>query len=138
MKLVEKIETIIIYILITMLLISVILGTVQLGIALINIILKPPFLRIDPEALFLSYGLFLIIIIGLELLKLLKARLLHHDLRPETVIEVAIIAVCNKVVTLNLKALEGLTLIGMSALILALSAAYYIFIRTRQNEERNE
>ena len=135
MKLVEKLETFIIYVLIAMLLVAVILGTVQLGRELVQTILKPPFLLIEPQALFASFGLFLVILIGLELLKLLKLHLQHHKLRPELVIEVAIIAVCNKVVTLDLKALEGETLIGLAALLLALSAGYYVFSKTRTDNE---
>jgi uncharacterized membrane protein (DUF373 family) len=135
MKLVEKIETFIICILIAMLLVAVILGTVALGYELTQTILQPPFLLIEPQALFASFGLFLIILIGLELLKLLKLHLLHHKLRPEVVIEVAIIAVCNKVVTLDIKLLEGKTLIGLGALLLALSAGYYVFTKARSEAE---
>jgi uncharacterized membrane protein (DUF373 family) len=135
MKLVEKIETFIIYILIAMLVVAVILGTVALGYELVQTILQPPILLIAPQALFASFGLFLIILIGLELLKLLKLHLLHHKLRPDVVIEVAIIAVCNKVVTLDLKLLEGETLIGLAALLLALSAGYYVFTRARSEAE---
>ena len=135
MKLVEKIEALVIYVLIAMLLVAVILGTVQLGNWLVQSIIQPPFLLIEPQTLFSSFGLFLVILIGLELLKLLKLHLLHHKLRPEVVIEVAIIAVCNKVVTLDLKALEGVTLLGLAALLLALSAGYYVFARTRGEGE---
>lgn len=135
MKLVEKTETLIIYILIALLLVAVILGTVQLGYELTKIISQPPFLLIEPQALFASFGLFLIILIGLELLKLLKLHLLHHKLRPEVVIEVAIIAVCNKVVTLDLKLLGGETLIGLASLLLALSAGYYVFTKARSEAE---
>jgi uncharacterized membrane protein (DUF373 family) len=129
MKLVEKIEASIIYVLIAMLLVAIILGTVALGYDLVQTIFQPPFLLIAPQALFASFGLFLVILIGLELLKLLKLHLLHHKLRPDLVIEVAIIAVCNKVVTLDLKVLEGEMLIGLAALLLALSAGYYVFTK---------
>ena len=135
MKLVEKIETLVIYALIAMLLVAVILGTVQLGNGLLETILQPPFLLIEPETLFASFGLFLVILIGLELLKLLKLHLSQRKLRPEVVIEVAIIAVCNKVVTLDLKALEGDTLLGLAALLLGLSAGYYVFAKTRSESE---
>lgn len=135
MKLVEKIEALLVYLLIAMLLIAVILGTVQLGIQLAETALRPPFLRIEPQALFSSFGLFLIIIIGLELLKLLKLHLSHHKLQPEVVIEVAIIAVCNKIVTLDLKTMEGISLLGLAALLLALSAGYYVFTRTQREAE---
>lgn len=135
MKIVEKIETYVIYVLVVMLLLSVILGTIQLGRMLVDTVLQPPFLLIDPAALFNSFGLFLIILIGLELLKLLKLHLLHHKLRPEVVIEVAIIAVCNKVVTLDLKTLEGETIIGLAALLLALSVGYYVFTKAQREGE---
>lgn len=135
MELVKKIETFVIYILIAMLLVAIILGTVQLGNGLVQTILQPPFLLIEPKALFLSFGLFLIVLIGLELLKLLKLHLLHHKMRPEVVIEVAIIAVCNKVVTLDLKVMEAGTLLGLAALVLALSAGYYVFAKARSEDE---
>src|SRR5262245_10800794 len=101
MKFVDKIETLIIYVLIAMLLVAVILGTVELGRVLVETMLEPPLQLIAPEALFQSFGQFLIILIGLELIKLLKLHLLQHRLRPELVIAVAVIAICNKVVTLD-------------------------------------
>jgi len=134
-KVVEKIETLVIYVLILMLLLSVVLGTVQLGRILTETVLQPPFLLIEPETLFQSFGLFLVILIGLELLKLLKLHLSHHKLRPEVVIEVAIIAVCNKVVTLDPKILAAETVIGLAALLLALSAGYYVFRKARSEGE---
>ena len=136
MKLVETIETVVIYILIGMLLISVALGTIALGRTLAATIVEPPFLLIDPQTLFRSFGLFLIILIGLELLKLLKLHLSQHKLRPEVVIEVAIIAVCNKVVTLDAKALPAETVYGLAALLLALSAGYFVFTRGRSEGDQ--
>ena len=131
MKLVEKVEAIVIYVLIGMLLLSIVLGTIALGHTLVGTIVSPPFLLIEPQTLFLSFGLFLVILIGLELLKLLKLHLSHHKLQPSIVIEVAIIAVCNKVVTLDTKTLPAETIYGLAALLLALSAGYYVFTRVR-------
>ena len=134
MKIVERIESYVIYALIGMLLLSVVLGTIQLGRVLVDMVVQPPFLLIEPTALFHSFGLFLIILIGLELLKLLKLHLLHHNLRPEIVIEVAIIALCNKVVTLDLKTLNPDTTIGLAGLLLALSIGYYVFTKTPKGD----
>jgi len=129
MNLVDKIEKVIIYVLIAMLLIAVVLGTVALGRALGQTVIDPPFLIIEPHTLFESFGLFLVILIGLELLKLLKLHLQDHKVRPEVVIEVAIIAMCNKVVMLDVKGLHSETAIGLAALILALSVGYFVFTR---------
>jgi len=133
-KIVERIESYVIYALIGMLLLSVVLGTIQLGRVLVDMVVQPPFLLIEPAALFHSFGLFLIILIGLELLKLLKLHVLHHNLRPEIVIEVAIIALCNKVVTLDLKTLNPDTTIGLAGLLLALSIAYYVFTKALKGD----
>jgi uncharacterized membrane protein (DUF373 family) len=51
------------------------------------------------------------------------------------VIEVAIIAVCNKIVTLDLKSYEGFTIVGLAALLAALALGYYVFSKEKKNEE---
>ena len=132
-KAVEKLETLIIYVLIAMLLVSILLGTIALGSVLVQTVIAPPLLLIAPESLFQSFGLFLIILIGLELLKLLKLHLQHNRLQPEVVIEVAIIALCNKVVTLDIKAVPGEIILGIAALLIALSAGYYVFTKARND-----
>lgn len=129
MKVVEKLETYVIYVLIAMMLVSVVMGTAELVRELVVTILTPPLLLIEPESLSQSFGLFLIILIGLELVKLLRLHLLHHKLRPELVIEVAIIAICNKIVTLDAKVISAQTILGLAALVIALSAGYYVFTK---------
>ena len=129
MKVIEKFETYVIYVLISMMLVSVVLGTAELVRELVVTILTPPLLLIEPESLSQSFGLFLIILIGLELVKLLRLHLLHHKLRPELVIEVAIIAICNKIVTLDAKVISAQTIMGLAALVIALSAGYYVFTK---------
>ena len=131
LKLIEKAETLVVYVLIVMLLVAVVFGTIDLGWLLVQTVLEPPFLLIDPAVLFESFGMFLVILIGLELLRLLKMHLSHHTLRPELVIEVAIIALCNKVVTLDIKQAEIETLLGLAGLLLALAAGYYVFAKMR-------
>jgi uncharacterized membrane protein (DUF373 family) len=135
MLLVERTQTIILYVLVFMLLVSVVLGTVELGRQLVQIVLEPPLLLIDPVDLSRSFGLFLIILVGIELLNLLTLHLSHDRLRPELVIEVAIIAVCSKVVTLDLKSVAANLVVALSALLFALAAAYYVFAMVRVRSE---
>ncbi|RNC68069.1 MAG: phosphate-starvation-inducible E-like protein [Desulfuromonadales bacterium] len=133
---IDKVETFIVWALVLMLLLAVLLGTLGLGRTLVEIIIdSPPYLLIEPKKLFQSFGLFLICLIGLELLKLLKFHLSHHFVKPELVVEVAIIALCNKVVTLDLKETDHLSLIGLAAMIFALAAGYYVFSRYRWPED---
>src|SRR5262245_2056912 len=135
MKIIERIEALVIYAMIAMLLVAIVLGTVALGRLLGEIIVRPPMLMmIEPAELFASFGLFLVVVIGLELLKVLKLHLAQGRLRPELVIEVAIIAVCNKVVTLDPKAMAADTMAGLAALLLALAAGYFVFVRARAED----
>lgn len=126
---VDNIEKLIIRFLLVMLLFAVILGTLDLGRHLIEMVMAPPIFLIEPEELFHSFGLFLIVLVGLELIKLVKMHLQHHHVRPEMVVEVAIIALCNKIVTLNIKVLQPEMVLSIAVLLLALAVGYYLIRR---------
>ncbi len=127
---VERIKKLIISALILMLLIAVILGTVTLGWTLVRRILEPPFLLLDVATLFDAFGLFLVIVIGIELLKSMMLFLSEDRIQPELVAEVAIIALCNKIITLDVKAVSGDDMLGIAAMLLGLAASYYAFRKT--------
>jgi uncharacterized membrane protein (DUF373 family) len=77
------------------------------------------------------------IVIGLELIRLLGLHLVHHKLRAQLVVEIAIIAFCNKVVTLEPHEIDGETLIGLAAVLLALAASYFVLARSRRDADSN-
>lgn len=128
-KIVSWVEGIVIRALIWLMLLAVTLGTFELGRVLVTSILSPPFLLLDISTLFDAFGLFLVILIGLELLKSMQFFLAEKRIKPGMVIEVAIIAVCNKVITLDLKHTGADMLLGMAALLVGLSAGYFILQR---------
>ncbi len=121
------------WLLIIMLLLLVIMGTGYLGVIVIQEMIEPPLLIIDPKIVFHSFGLFLIILVGLELMRLLKLHLSHERFKPELVVEVAIIALCSKIVTLDVKGISAGTLLGLAGLLLGLSVSYFAFTRTQRN-----
>jgi len=123
---IDKIERYIVYVLVFLLLISVILGTLELSRVLIKNILASPFFLVDINRLFESFSLFLILVIGLELLKSIKSYLVQGSINPAFVVEVAIIALGNKLITLDLKHAEPGLLIGIGAILLGLSATYLV------------
>lgn len=129
LKIVNLFEGIIIRTLIWLMLVAVSLGTIELGRVLLMAILSPPMFLLDISKLFDAFGLFLVILIGLELLKSMQFFLSERRIKPEMVIEVAIIAVCNKVITLDLKHIGADLLLGMAALLIGLSAGYFILQR---------
>ena len=107
LNIVERIEKLIIRALIILLLLAMVLGTVELGRITILEVFAPPFLLLDISKIFEGFGLALIILIGLELLKVLKLFLLEDKIKPEIIVEIAVIALCNKIITLDTKYTSG-------------------------------
>ena len=76
------------------------------------------------------FSMFLIILIGIELLETIKAYLKDDVIHVEIVVLVAIIAVARKVIILDYDKTDAMTLLGMAALILGLAGAYYLIKRS--------
>jgi uncharacterized membrane protein (DUF373 family) len=72
------------------------------------------------------FGLFLNILIALELLENIAGYLRKHVFQVELVIVTAIIAVARKIVILDLEKTSGIDLIGLATAILALTIGYYV------------
>ncbi len=72
LKIVDSIERIIVRVLIILLLAGIVLGTIELARVLVVEVFAPPFLLLDISRLFEGFGLVLIILIGMELLKSMK------------------------------------------------------------------
>jgi len=78
----------------------------------------------------------LVILIGLELLKVLKIFLIEDKIKPELVVEVAIIALCNKIITLDMKHTSSDVLLGIAAILVGLSIGYFFFASGRRTKKR--
>jgi uncharacterized membrane protein (DUF373 family) len=126
LKFVDAVERLIVRVLIVLLLIAIVLGTVELARVLITELILPPYLLIDVHTLFDSFGLFLVILIGIELLKSMTVYLLEDRIQAALVVEVAVIALCNKIITLDLKSMSGLSLVGIATLLVGLAATHYV------------
>lgn len=73
---------------------------------------------------------FLMILIGLELMKTIVMYLDSHVVHVEVVLSVALIAIARHVIDLDLKNAPPLSLIGTGAIIFALAMGYYYFSRS--------
>jgi uncharacterized membrane protein (DUF373 family) len=135
LHIVETIEKLIIRTLIILLLLAMVLGTIELGRVTILEVFAPPFLLLDISKIFEGFGLALIILIGLELLKVLKLFLLEDKIKPEIIVEIAVIAICNKIITLDTKHTSGDVLLGIAAILIGLSVGYYVFRFRTSNKE---
>lgn len=125
-KLIKKFEKITITSLLVMMGIVVLISTVELAVILVQQVMQPPRFFLDINNLLTIFGFFLVILIGIELVETLKVYIVEEMVRVEIVFLVAIIAVTRKVIIVNIKTMEPLTLIGIAALILALSGGYYL------------
>ena len=92
-------------------------------------------LAAEPKALFDIFGLFVAVLVGVELLKILRHLLVSHEVNTALVVQTALIALCNKVITLNLSSVSWTTLLGVASLILALAAAMVAVSRLSPSRE---
>ncbi len=60
--------------------------------------------------------------------------LTEDRIKPEIVVEVTVIALCNKVITLDLKHTDGIVLLGIASLLVGLSVGYFV-LRFRQADK---
>ena len=69
----------------------------------------------------------MLVLIGIELLDTIaKTYMAESTDHAQIVMAVAIIAIARKVIILDVKELSGLALVGIAAIILALSIGYYL------------
>ena len=131
MKYLEKVERLIVLSLLVMMVAVVFLSTVELGWLIIKDIITPPVFLLDIDELLDVFGMFLLVLIGVELLETVKMYLTQKTVHVEVVFTVAMIAIARKVIILDVKELSSLTLIGIGVIIFALSAGYYLVRRNK-------
>ena len=76
----------------------------------------------------------MMILIGLELIETIKIYLVDESVHVEIICLVAIVAVVRKVIVLDVYKLPPVTLLGIAAIILALSIGYF-FIKKAMIEK---
>lgn len=125
LKITETFERVINVALLVMLAIVVLLATIDLGWIILKDILTPPMFLLEVGELLELFGAFLLVMIGLELLDTVKIYLTKKTIHVEVVLLVGIIAIARKVVILEPKTMDAMTLIGIAAIISALTFGYY-------------
>jgi len=128
MKYLQKLEFIVIRALVVMMALVVLFASLDLAWIIIRDLSTPPYLLFDVDRLLEIFGMFLLVLIGIELLESIRMYLDHKLVHVEVVMTVAIIAIARKVIILDVKDLDGLKLIGIGVIIIALAGGY-IFIK---------
>lgn len=125
----ERFERVIAAVLLVLMGTVVFLATVELAWLIIEDMISPPMMLIEIDELLDLFGFFMLVLIGLELMETIRAYLIEHVVHAEVVVEVAIIAIARKVIILEVKEYEALSLIGIAAIVVALAVTYFIIRR---------
>ncbi len=134
----KRFEQTIIVALMVMMVLIVLLATIELGYIIVKDIMTPPIAILDIHELLDIFGFFLLVLIGVELLETIKAYVVEHVVHVEVVVEVAIIAIVRKVIILDVKDYHPLQLLGIAAIIVALSGAHYLIKTLHHNKSASE
>jgi len=126
----KKFERMIVTALIVMMGLTILLATIELAWLIIKDVISPPILFLEIQELLDIFGLFLLVLLGIELVSTLKTYLAHNEVHVEVVFAVALIAIGRKVIILDVKEIPSLSLLGIAAIILSLSFGYFLVKRT--------
>ncbi len=126
LKIIKQVQKIIVYALLLMLLFVVAISTFEVGLHLVRQLFQPPYFMLDVNKLLELFGLFMMVIIGLELLHSIKSYTINEQIPVEEVFMAAMIALARKVIVLDIKSADALLLAGLGVLIIALTTGYYL------------
>lgn len=113
------------------------LSIIELGYIIGKDIITEPVLLLEIDELLEIFGLFLLVLIGIELLDSIKTYVTDNVIHVEVVLIVAIIAIARKVIILDINKYSPLTFVGIASIILALSIAYYLIKKVHRDKSMN-
>ena len=137
-KIIKAIETSIIILLIIFMAVVLIFSTLELGVLLfediVNRINKTGSV-INVNELVQIFGVFLNVLIGIELFETVKLYLKENVFHGEVILIVGLIAISRKVIILDYSNENPLTIIAMALLIAAMTLGYFLIKKSRANDK---
>jgi uncharacterized membrane protein (DUF373 family) len=88
--------------------------------------MTPPILLLEIGELLELFGLFLLVLIGIELLHSVKVYVERREVHLQAVLAVALIAIARKIVIADLEKLDAITLLGIAGVVFALTLGYWL------------
>ena len=125
----EKFEEAISRALLLMMAAVVLLTTIELAWILVKDVLTPPVFLLEIGEILERFGMFLLVLIGIELMHSVKIFIKRREIHLEAMLVVALVAVARKVIVLEPKELAPEAVLGLAALALALTIGYYLVKR---------
>jgi uncharacterized membrane protein (DUF373 family) len=128
-ELVQKFERIIYGALIAMLVVLLVFAIAELAWNLFQNLTNVPPLLLENHELVSILGVFLLVLIGVELLDTMLAYFRENTIHVEIVVLLALIAISRKVILLDPTATDPLELFGIGVIVVGLAAAYFLIKR---------
>ena len=128
MKQINKFQKLIVWAIIWMMVIFIFSTTLEVGWIIFKSLTTPPYLLFDIDKVLDLFGLFFIVVIGIELLETIKMILDESMMNVGSIILVGLTAIVRKILVIDIKSTDPLFLAGLGILIVALSAAYYLVL----------
>ncbi len=125
-KYINLFQTIIIKAVIVMMALVILSATLEIGWIVIRDMLNPPVFLIGVDQILDVFGLFFLVIIGIELLETVKMIIVESSMNVDVIILVGVTAIVRKVMIIDIKNTDPFFLMGLGVLIIALAAAYYL------------
>jgi uncharacterized membrane protein (DUF373 family) len=135
---VKKYESFILSVLAVMMAAVVILATVDLGWMLLTYVMSPPLGLVEIGQLLEIFGMFMLVLIGIELFETVGMYQKDRVSRVEIAIIVALLAVARKVIILDYKSLTSFSLLDVGVAVLAFAVAYYLLHANRRSRLREK
>jgi len=125
-KLIKRIENILVFGILIVISVILILAFLDIAYEIKQEIISTPKFIVDASGLMDLFSLFLVLLIGLELLETVKAYLKEDIVHVEFIILVAIIAIARKVIVWDFKKYNSEELLGLAAMIVGLGLTYFL------------
>ena len=110
--------------------IVVVSATLEVAYEIVINMFDPPGFFIGVQDLFGLFGLFMMVLIGLELMTSIQMYLDQNSIHAELMLLVAITAITRKIVILDAKNIDPMIMFGIGAVIIALALGYYLVCRS--------
>jgi len=126
-----KIEKIIATVLLILMGVVVASGAIEVAYEIVMGLIEPPGFFLGVSELFDVFGLFLMVLIGLELMTSIHMYLDDQKIHAEMMFLVALTAVTRKIVIMDSGAMDPMLVFSIGFLIIALAAGYYLIKKNR-------
>jgi len=106
-------------------------ATIEVAYEIVTGLMDPPGFFLGVSELFDVFGLFLMVLIGLELMTSIHMYLDDQEIHAEMMFLVALTAVTRKIVIMDSGAMEPMLVFSIGFLVITLASGYYLISKNR-------